>query len=469
MKSLPVLIPVLIAGLGGGALVAFFRTPPVSLEVRVPSADGGGERAIMGKGVFTPGAGTPSALPGAWPCFRGPNRDNICTDPVPLADKWPAGGPRPLWSIPMGEGYASPAVLNGRAYVLDYDRKNKSDVLRCLSLDTGEDIWRYSYGVEVLRNHGMSRTVPAVTDKYVVSLGPKCHVLCLDSQRGAMRWTIDLVGQYGTKVPQWYAGQCPLIDEGAAILAPAGRVLLIAVDCETGRVLWQTPNPRAWQMSHASVTPMEFAGRKMYVYSANEGTVGVDARDGRLLWETDANWGAPTYWGIKPSVVPSPVVLPEGRIFLCGGYNAGSKMIRLKEAGGRLVPELVFSLPAEAAGSEHFGVEQQTPVFYEGYLYGIRRPADELVCMDLAGKVKWTSGERRFGLGPLLIAGGMIYAMDDNGLLSLVRATPEKYEPLAEAKVLSGPDSWGPLVIVAGRLLARDMNNMVCLDVGRKP
>ena len=27
----------------------------------------------------------------------------------------------------------------------------------------------------------MSRTVPAVTDKYVVALGPKCHVMCLDA------------------------------------------------------------------------------------------------------------------------------------------------------------------------------------------------------------------------------------------------------------------------------------------------
>jgi hypothetical protein len=62
----------------------------------------------------------------------------------------------------------------------------------------------------------------------------------------------------------------------------------------------------------------------------------------------------------------------------------------------------------------------------------------------------------------------MIYAMNDGGVLSIVRASPQKYQPLAEAKVLDGTESWGPLVPVAGRLLARDFTKMVCLDVAKK-
>ena len=82
----------------------------------------------------------------------------------------------------------------------------------------------------VKRNHGMSRTVPAVTDKLVVAMGPKCHVVCLDAVTGELRWGLDLVRQYGATVPPWYAGQCPLIDNGAVILAPGGKdALLLAV------------------------------------------------------------------------------------------------------------------------------------------------------------------------------------------------------------------------------------------------
>ena len=119
---------------------------------------------------------------------------------------------------------------------MDYDRDKKQDALRCLSLADGREIWRYAYPVSVKRNHGMSRTVPAVTDKLVVAMGPKCHVVCLDPATGELRWGLDLVRQYGTTVPPWYAGQCPLIDNGAVILAPGGKAaLLLACDAADRR------------------------------------------------------------------------------------------------------------------------------------------------------------------------------------------------------------------------------------------
>ena len=69
-----------------------------------------------------------------------------------------------------------------------------------------------------------------------------------------------------------------IIDNGAVILAPGGKsALLLAVDAESGNVLWQTPNPRGWKMTHSSLVPMEFEGERMYVYCANGGVVGVVA------------------------------------------------------------------------------------------------------------------------------------------------------------------------------------------------
>jgi len=468
MKAVQFVIPVLLALAGGVALYAWVQTSPAGVEARLPVVEGNIERSAMGATQFTPGRGSPGKADGAWTTFRGAAHDNVWTDPPPLAETWPADGPPKLWTVAMGEGYASPAVWAGRAYVMDYDMARRSDAIRCLSLDTGEEIWRNSYRVEVLRNHGMTRTMPAVSDQALVTLGPKCHVVCLDPQRGNFRWAIDLVKDYGTRVPDWYAGQCPLLDGNRVILAPAGRSLMIAVDAASGRVIWETPNPRNWQMSHSSIVPMEFAGRRMYVYCANEGTVGVDARDGAILWETDGKKGAPTYWKITPTVVPTPVILPEGRIFLSGGYGAGSLMLQLVENAGKIEPKALFRL---APGV--FGAEQQTPIYYQGHLYGIRaKPSDELVCLDLSGNIQWTSAPKRFGLGPLLIAagsaGGVIYAMNDSGVLTMVRATPEKYQPLPEAKVLDGTESWGPLVPVGGRLLVRDFTKLVCLDVARK-
>jgi outer membrane protein assembly factor BamB len=359
-----------------------------------------------------------------------------------------------LWSVEVGEGYAGPAVHKGRVYLMDYDREKKQDALRCLSLADGREIWRFAYSVPVKRNHGMSRTVPVVNDKYAVSMGPKCHVACVDAVSGELKWGMDLVRQFGSKVPQWYAGQCPLIEQDKVILAPAGKSnLVVAVEAETGRVIWESPNPRSWKMTHVSITPMEFEGARMYVYCGDKGVAGISAKDGALLWDTLA-------WKISIATVPSPVALSGGRIFLSGGYNAGSMMLQLKKEGAAFKAEVAFKLEPEV-----FGATQHTPILFEDNLYGARADG-KFACLDQQGKVAWTSAPgQQFGLGPFLIADGCIFSVNDSGMLRLIEAAPGKYNLLAQAQVLKGRESWGPLAIAGGRLLARDLTRMVCLDV----
>lgn len=437
------------------------RGPGRPLALRMPGTDqapgselGTTNPVLIGKLLL--GDGRPAQLPGAWPQFRGPERDGISREQqTGLARAWGPSEPRELWAIDVGEGYAGAAVLNGRVYVMDYDRAKKQDALRCLSLEDGREIWRYAYPNSVKRNHGMSRTVPAVTGKVVVGLGPKCHVVCLDAISGQLRWGLDLVRQFGTTVPPWYAGQCPLIDEGKVILAPGGstNALLVAVDSQTGALLWRTPNPNRWKMTHSSIMPMEFAGERMYVYCANNGVVGVSAKTGAVLWETKD-------WKISIATVPSPLILQGGRIFLSGGYNAGSRMLQLKKQGERFSVQTLFKL-----GPEVFGATQHTPILYENHIYGVR-PDGRFVCLGLDGKPLWVSDAgQQFGLGPFLLAEGLIYAMNDSGLLRLIEATPEKYTLLAQAQVLKGRESWGPLALAGGRLIARDLTKMVCLDI----
>lgn len=455
----------MVTALGVGALAFWSGTPaPARLAMRVPGMDSAPSEAssqvadVSTHGVLQHMDGLPAEeILGSWPCFRGEFLDNISRDTTPLARSWGDNAPKALWSVELGEGYAGPAVRRGRVYLLDYDAEKKMDALRCLSLADGREIWRYSYPVVVKRNHGMSRTVPAVTDEFVVSLGPKCHVTCLDAATGELRWQMDLVRQFGTTVPAWYAGQCPIIDGTRVIIAPAGDVLMMAVELGTGQIIWKTPNPRGWKMSHSSITPMELAGRRQYVYCAAGGVVGVDPEDGSILWDTDA-------WKVSIATVPCPVPVGDDRIFLCGSYNSGCMMLKVKADGGRYRTEVLWKQKQSV-----FGSEQHTPVFFEGYLYGVR-PDGELVCLDLDGRIKWTSASRRFekGYGPWMLAQRMLYVMDSEGTLTLVAADPSAYRELARAKVLEGHESWGPMALVSGRLLVRDLTRMVCLDVSEK-
>jgi outer membrane protein assembly factor BamB len=454
--------PAILSAVAAVALVVWL-TAGEDVEPRVPGGDNrpapdaeAESPIIKIEGRLTAFDGKPSEITDSWPRFRSANLDAVEKSDVPLARSWPAGGPPALWSVEAGEGFAGAAIFGGRVYLLDYDRQQQADVVRCLSLDDGKDIWRYAYPVKVKRWHAMSRTVPAVTEEYVVTIGPKCHVTCLDSKTGEFKWMYNLVREFGTKVPQWYTAQCPLIDGGKAIIAPAGNeVLMMAVDCATGEIAWKTPNPDKWVMTHSSIVPMEVAGRRFYIYCGNGGVAGVDAENGGVLWRH-------TDWRMQ-TTVPTPVIVGADRIFLAAGYgqfDLGCTMLKLSEVDGQIVVQAEF-----VHNTDVFGSMQQTPVYYDGHVYGVGMDK-QLACLDLGGKVLWrSSSANKFGHGPYMIADGLIYVMDDDGLLRLVRASPGGYVELGQARVLQGPESWAPMAMAGGRLIVRDVGRMVCLDV----
>ena len=393
-KQLTLALPVLVALLGITTFALWWGSrPSAELKLRIPGTDAapsggtGGTNPVFA-GKLIPGSGQRSELPGLWPQFRGPNRDGMATDYAKLSRDWKTTPPRDLWSLDVGEGYAGVAVRGSRVYLLDYDRDAKQSALRCLSLADGKELWRFSYSLTIKRYHGMTRTVPVVTEKFVVALDSKCNVFCLDATSGELQWSVSLVREFGATVPEWYAGQCPLVEGDKVILAPCGKnALLLALDLTTGKPLWQTPNPHDWKMTHSSLMSMGFAGRRFYVYCASKGVVGVDAKDGTQLWET-------LDWKISIATVPSPVPLPDGKIFLTGGYGAGSLMLQLEEKDGKLATKAGYKLAPEV-----FGATQHTPVFKDGFLYGARADG-RFVCLGLDGKVVWVSGSAEaFGLG----------------------------------------------------------------------
>jgi len=409
----------------------------------------------------------PGTTVGFWPGFRGPLRDNVATNAGALSESWPEGGPRVVWSVPLGDGHAMPALAGGCLYVLDYDEARGGDCLRCLNADTGQQRWEHLYAVKTKRNHGISRTVAATDGASVVTVGPQCHVLCLDAESGKYRWGFNLAERYGTKVPLWYAGQCPLLDSGVVVLAPAGtNVLLCGIDVKSGATVFETPAPGGLSMSHASVMVLTAAGLRQYVYAALGGIVGVaadGAERGKLLWRTDA---------FQPSVIaPSPVPLGDGRFFMTAGYGFGGVMFRVTRDGGGWQASLLFKTERK-----QFASEQQTPIFRDGLLYAVL-PSDgggdrqQLVCMTPEGERVWASGkENTFGLGPYVAeAGGLIYLLDDMGTLSLVRGGREGFKLLGRYALMEGKgrDAWGPMVLTDGRLYLRDSARLYCLQVGK--
>lgn len=464
-------IYMLVTLVAAGAFMYWFFHDPVrqftvnepGLDNRPPVDTSGGDSVIIGE-KFKQYEELTTRLTGKWSHFRGDDFDNISKEKISLIDHFPSTGPVIAWKAELGEGHAAPAVYNGRVYLLDYDERKKDDVLRCFSLEKGKELWRRWYAVNIKRNHGMSRTIPAVTDKYVVTMGPKCQVMCCNPITGDLLWGIDLVKEFRTEVPLWYTGQCPFIDHDIAVIAPGGSSLLVGIDCATGKVVWKTPNPSKLKMSHSSVMPMTLDGKKMYVYAALGAVCGISAEGedaGKLLWKTDK---------FNPSVLaPSPLILPNGKVFLTAGYGAGAALIQVVRSGDNYSVNLI----QQYKPSEGLASEQQTPLFYKGYLFGIQ-PKDggtvrnQFVCctpLDCK-KLLWTSSKSdRYGLGPYLIADGKFFILSDDGTLTIARADTRSFDFLDKTKLMDGQDAWGPMAVADGRLLLRDSKTLLCLDI----
>ena len=396
-----------------------------------------------------------TAMAANWPQFRGPDRDGKSPE-TGLLRTWPDGGPEVLWETELGQGYSSPAIYDGKVYFNDYDEATFEFLVRCLTLDEGKELWRFKEKRRVRPNHGITRSVPATDGKYVFSLDPKAVLHALDAETGKEIWRKNFVQDYGSKIPPWYNGQNPLIEDDKVLVAPVGTsALIVALDKATGKEIWTTPNPEGWLLSHSSLMPAKLGGVDQYLFSVLQGTVGISAADGKLLWHFPFKFNI--------SVSPSPLAIDDERVYVTAAYDSGGAMFRVKRDGDKFTTEEIFG-----HASNTWNSEVQTPILFEAHMFAVGKKKRGLfTCLDYDGKQVWSSdGKAYFGLGSFILADGMWFILEGKtGMLRLLEASTEGYKELASAQILGGHDVWGPPALSDGKLVIRDFGRMVCLKV----
>src|SRR5437867_1682898 len=128
-----------------------------------------------------------------WPQWRGPRRDGISSEAGWLL-RWPAGGPRRLWTARVGEGFSSVAVKGGRLYTMG--NVGDKDTVYCLAASTGRVLWKYSYPCPAGDQSG-TRATPTVDENRVYTLSREGQAFCLDASSGARLWGKDLGRETG--------------------------------------------------------------------------------------------------------------------------------------------------------------------------------------------------------------------------------------------------------------------------------
>jgi len=174
-----------------------------------------------------PAAATPTAMKarekaetaGYWTDFRGPHRAGVYAQ-AEIETAWPASGLPRLWKQPIGAGYASFTVGEGRAYTIEQRREREA--ITAYDVKTGRELWAFTYPArfdEILGGLG-PRATPVYHDGLVYSLGANGDLYCLLAETGKAKWSKNILADNGAKNIHWAMSGSPLIIDEKVIVTP---------------------------------------------------------------------------------------------------------------------------------------------------------------------------------------------------------------------------------------------------------
>ncbi len=248
---------------------------------------------------------------------------------------------------------------------------------------------------------------------------------------------------------QWGMAASPLIVDDTVIVLPGGPDgrSVVAYDRRTGKQAWAALGDRQAYSSPMLVT---LNGRRQLVVFAASRLMGLSPDRGEVLWEYP--WK--TQYDVNAS---QPLIIGDSRVFISTGYGTGAALVELTEAAGRVSVR-------EAWRHNRMKNQFTSSLLHDGYIYGLDESI--LACLDAAtGALKWKGG--RYGYGQVMLAGGHLVVLTEDGDLALVRASPERHQELVRFPVLGGK-TWNHPAMADGILLVRNINEMAAFDL-RQP
>ena len=401
-------------------------------------------------------SGTPTAAPAAlaspappavvwtahWTDFRGPRRDGHYTA-GPIRTDWTTL--KPLWRQPIGGGYASFVVADGRAFTIE--QRGTDEVAAAYDLLTGRELWTNGWKATFIESMGGAgpRATPTIHDGTLFALGATGELRALDASSGKLRWRANILEDADAGNLNWGMAAAPLVVGNTLVTIPGGGSgrSIVAYDRATGRIAWSALDDEAAYSSPVRVT---LAGVDQIVVFLATRVVGVSQDRGALLWEFP--------WSKGSNVAAQPVVVGDNRVFVSTGDGAGGALIEIARDGDRLTAREVWR-------THRMKNDFSSSVHHDGFLYGLDQGI--LACIDAAnGELKWKGG--RYGNGQVLLASGHLVITTDEGEVTLVRATPDAHHELAKVSAIEGR-TWNHPALADGLLLVRNAAQMAVFDL----
>ncbi len=404
----------------------------------------------------------------SWPQWGGPTRDFI-VHTTTLPDAWPEGGPKVLWSRPLGTGHSAIVVDENRLYTMYRVGNGRArqgpweaeEAVVALDATTGQTLWEHKYPSrrEDFSFGAGPHSTPLVVGDRLFTIGTNKQLLAFEKRSGKIVWSHDLIKEFASPellirpvVKTGYG--CSPIAYGDTIICSVGGPgqSVMAFRQADGAVVWKSGD---FLTSEAPPILIELEGTPQLVFLAGGTITALDPATGTVLWShphdpgNDLNCGTPM-WDPANNI-----------LFVSSAYKAGSRAIRLRKEGGAThAEELWFTnrvrfmfLNALRIGEMVYGTSGDFgPAF--------------LTALNLkTGQQAWQ--HRGFGRASLIYADGKTIVMDEDGDLALARLAPEGATVLSQAKIFE-TTSWTVPTLVDGTLYARDREKIVALSVGER-
>jgi outer membrane protein assembly factor BamB len=389
-----------------------------------------------------------------WPGYRGPARDSIVRD-VELRTDWESHPPKEIWRHPLGKAWSSFAVVGEMAFT--QEQRGDREAVVAYRLADGETIWVHSDDVRFSASDAQGGDGPRATPQFdggrLYTLGGTGLLNCLDAATGRRLWSADILKDAGTDGKPaanlgWGMAGSPLVVDGLVIVQPGGTNghSVAAYNTESGKREWSAGD-RACSYCSPRVETIQGV-RQILAFQAT-GLSALSLKDGTEFWFFPLENG--------PKVnAAQPLVLSENSVIFGCGYGVGTVRVDVSHSKEEWPTEKRWQ-------SNRFRPKFNDFVFREGHIYGL--DDGTLTCLDVeTGTVAWKSG--RYGYGQILLVGGVLLILSEDGRVVQVPATPAKPEPLASFQALdSSGITWNHPVLVRGKLLVRNGNEAACFNL----
>ena len=386
-----------------------------------------------------------------WPQWMGPQRDDVWRERG-IIQSFPSQGPPVLWRMPIAPSYSGPAVVGTRLYILDRPKSAEptsklgqenpakppaQERLLCLDAATGRPLWEHSEPrVYNIGYPAGPRTTPTVTDGRVYTLGAMGDLMCLKADTGEVVWARHFLEDYQPiKPPVWGWSSHPLLDGERLICLVGGtNSAVVAFHKDTGQELWRALT--AVEIGYVPPVIYTVQGRRQLIIWHPDAVSALEPETGKVIWTL------PYPVGGEPKRPEVTIALPRfdhDRLFLTCFYQ-GSLLLQLSAEGAKLLWNRRSSSDSEMNDGLHTVLG--TPVFLDGYIYGVCG-FGEFRCLDAkTGDRKWQTYAATVGK-PGFFANLFItqhedraFLYNDQGEMIIAKLRPEGYQEMSRAKLL---------------------------------